>query len=75
MKTGRPQCVLISNGTQQNTQKGGRPMRKITYLAMDLHARNFTLGEMDGKGRFIGNREFRTSEKNIIQALKTVNAK
>ena len=50
-------------------------MRKIAYLAMDLHARNFTLGEMDGKGRFIGNREFRTSEKNIIQALKTVNAK
>jgi len=50
-------------------------MRKIAYLAMDLHTRSFTLGEMDGKGRFIGNREFRTSEKNIIQALKTVNAK
>ena len=50
-------------------------MRKIAYLAMDLHARNFTLGEMDVKGRFIGNREFRTNEKNIIQALESVNAK
>ena len=50
-------------------------MRKIAYLAIDLHARSFTLGEMDGKGRFLGNREFRTSENNITQALESVNAK
>lgn len=50
-------------------------MRKIAYLAIDLHARNFTLGEMDDEGRFIGNREFSTNENNIIHGLKTVNAK
>jgi transposase len=57
------------------TPKGGRPMRKIAYLAMDLHARNITLGEMDDEGRFKGNREFPTNEINIIHGLKSVNAK
>ena len=50
-------------------------MRKIAYLGIDLHARTFTIGEMDGNGRFIGNREFPTSENNIIQALESVDAK
>jgi len=50
-------------------------MRNIAYLAIDLHARTFTIGEMDGKGQFIGNREFPTSENHIIQALESVNAK
>ena len=50
-------------------------MRKIAYLAMDVHARNCVLGEMDGNGEFHGNRSFKTSEINIIKALKTIKAK
>jgi hypothetical protein len=37
-------------------------MKKVSYLAMDVHANNFVLGEMDYKGTFIGNRIFPTSE-------------
>jgi transposase len=50
-------------------------MRKIAYLAMDLHANNCTLGQMDYDGSFRGNMEFATSENNIIHALKSVKAK
>ncbi len=50
-------------------------MRKIAYLAMDLHARHFTLGQMDAEGEFLGTQEFTTSEKHIIHSLKSVNAK
>jgi transposase len=50
-------------------------MRKIAYLAMDVHARNCVLGEMDGDGTFRGNRSFITCENNIINALKVIKAK
>jgi len=50
-------------------------MKKIAYLAMDLHAKNCTLGKMDADGSFKGNIEFSTSEKNIIMALKSVKVK
>ena len=50
-------------------------MENIAYLGMDLHARSFTLGEMDDEGQFRGNRDFSTNENNIIQGLKSVNAK
>ncbi len=50
-------------------------MRKIAYLAMDVHARNCVLGDMDGNGEFHGNRSFKTCEINIIKALKTIKAK
>lgn len=50
-------------------------MKKIAYLAMDLHANNCTLGQMDDNGVFGGNIEFSTSEKNIINALKSVKTK
>ena len=50
-------------------------MIKIAYLGMDLHARNFTLGQMDDEGRFRGNLDFPTSEKNIIHALESIKAK
>ena len=50
-------------------------MRKIAYLAMDVHARNCVLGDMDGNGKFRGNRPFTTSEVNIIKALKSIKAK
>ncbi len=50
-------------------------MRKIAYLAMDVHARNCVLGEMDGNGEFHGNRSYKTCEINIIKALKTIKAK
>ena len=50
-------------------------MRKIAYLSMDVHARNCVLGDMDGNGKFRGNRCFITSENNITDALKAVKAK
>ena len=50
-------------------------MRKIAYLAMDVHARNCVLGDMDGNGKFRGNHPFTTSEVNIIKALKSIKAK
>ena len=46
-------------------------MKKIAYLGMDLHAKNFTLGHMDNDGYFRGNIEFPTSENNIIHGLHT----
>ncbi len=49
-------------------------MDKIAYLAMDLHARNFTLGQMNPAGVFKGAIELHTSEKNIIIALNSVKA-
>jgi len=50
-------------------------MRKIAYLAMDVHANNCVLGEMGYAGTFRGNQVFPTSEQNIIEALKGVKAK
>lgn len=50
-------------------------MQKIAYLAMDLHAKNFTLGLMDKHGTFKGSIDFATAENNIIAALKSVKAK
>jgi len=50
-------------------------MRKIAYLGLDVHARNSVLGDMADNGTFRGNRSFKTSESNIINALKAVNAK
>ena len=50
-------------------------MDKLAYLAMDLHARNFRLGKMDEQGSFKGTVDLPTSEKNIISALNSVNAK
>jgi len=50
-------------------------MKKIAYLAMDLHANNCTLGQMDDDGSFRGNIEFSTSENNIIDGLKSIKAK
>ena len=50
-------------------------MRKIAYLAMDVHARNCVLGDMDATGKFRGNRPFTTCEINIIKALKAIKAK
>ena len=50
-------------------------MRKIAYLAMDVHAKHCVLGDMDFKGNFKGTQTFPTSEQNIIKALKAVKAK
>jgi len=50
-------------------------MKKISYLGMDVHAKNCVLGEMDYNGKFIGNQTFSTSEQNIIAAIKTIKAK
>lgn len=50
-------------------------MRKIAYLAMDVHANHSVLGEMDSKGTFRGNQSFPTSEQNIIKALSAIKAK
>jgi len=50
-------------------------MKKVAYLAMDLHANNCTVGQMDDDGSFVGNIEFPTSENNIINGLKSIKAK
>jgi transposase len=50
-------------------------MRKIAYLAIDVHAKHSVLGKMDSDGNFKGNQTFPTSEQNIIKALKDVKAK
>ncbi|NIT13461.1 MAG: transposase [Gammaproteobacteria bacterium] len=49
-------------------------MKKIAYLAMDVHTRSCTLGHMDDDGTFNGTFNFATSENNIIDALKSVKA-
>ena len=49
-------------------------MRKIAYLAMDVHARNCVLGDMDGNGKFLGNHSFITRENDIIKVLKSIKA-
>ena len=50
-------------------------MKRIAYLAMDVHANHCVLGEMDCDGKYKGHRPFSTSEKNIIHAIKSVKAK
>ena len=50
-------------------------MRKIAYLAIDVHAAHCVLGDMDFDGTFLGNRRFPTSERHISEALKAVKAK
>ena len=50
-------------------------MKKIAYLALDVHANNSVLGHMDSKGNFIGNRQFPTCEQSIIKALQSIEAK
>ena len=50
-------------------------MKKIAYLGLDVHARNCVLGNMDDSGTFRGNREFTTSENNIINALNSIKTK
>lgn len=50
-------------------------MKKIAYLAIDVHARHCVLGHMDCNGTFIGNKTFPTSEQHIIEALKAIKAK
>jgi len=50
-------------------------MKKVAFLAMDVHPGNITMGKMSGQGKFEGNVEFKTSERNIIEALKAVSAK
>jgi hypothetical protein len=50
-------------------------MRKVAYLGLDAHAGSCTLGEMDSQGNYRGDRCFPTLERNIIDAVKAVNAK
>ena len=50
-------------------------MRKIAYLAMDVHSKYCVLGDMDFKGNFKGTQTFPTSEQNIIKALKAIKAR
>ena len=50
-------------------------MKKVAYLAIDVHAGHCVLGHMSFDGTFIGNRRFPTSEHHIIEALKAIKAK
>lgn len=49
-------------------------MERIVYAAMDVHAKQTVLGCMDTKGRFKGNVQFQTSERNMIAAVKAIPA-
>jgi hypothetical protein len=50
-------------------------MKKVAYLAIDVHAGHCVLGHMAFDGTFIGNRRFPTSEQHIIEALEAIKAK
>ena len=50
-------------------------MKKVAYLAIDVHASNCVLGHMDLDGTFFGNRRFPTSERHITESLKAIKAK
>ncbi len=50
-------------------------MRKIAYLALDVHARRCVLGEMDTEGNYRGHGSFPASERTIAEALKAVKAR
>ncbi len=50
-------------------------MRKIAYMAMDVHANHCVLGKMDFAGNFRGNQQFPTSAENIINAVEVIKAK
>jgi transposase len=67
--------IVFFSSKNMNTKKGGRPMEEIAYLAMDLHARSFTLAQIDEQGTFKGDIDLPTSENNIIIALKSLKAK
>ena len=43
-------------------------MKKVAYLAIDVHAGHCVLGHIDIDGTFLGNRRFPTSEQHIIEA-------
>ncbi len=49
-------------------------MEKIAFLAMDVHACNCVLGHMRADGSFLGNKTFKTSERNIVDSLKAIRA-
>ena len=50
-------------------------MKTIAYLAIDVHVKHCVLGYMNYDGAFKGNKSFATTEKSIIEALKTIKAK
>lgn len=50
-------------------------MKKVAYLAIDVHVGHCVLGHMDFDGTFLGNSRFPTSERHIIEAIKAVKAK
>ena len=50
-------------------------MRKIAYLALDVHVRHCVLGDMENNGKFRRTKRFVTTEQNITHALKSVSAK
>jgi len=50
-------------------------MGKIAYIALDIHTRSCTLGAMNAAGRFLGNQQFATSEKELVKALEMVKAR
>jgi len=50
-------------------------MKKVAYLAIDVHSQHCVLGHMNAEGTFLGNKTFVTSERNIVHALKAIEAR
>lgn len=48
---------------------------KVAYIGLDAHVRNCAIAVMDDAGEIINEMQFRTSEQNLIEALKAVKAK
>jgi len=69
MKNGRPWCI-----NTPTTKQGGRPMKKLVYMGLDVHARNSVIGIMDEQGEYLGDKSCRTTEAELIRLVQSVEA-
>ena len=50
-------------------------MKNMIYLSLDVHARHCVLGQMDSRGRYLGDERFATGASQIIQHVVKVEAR
>lgn len=44
-------------------------MKKITYIAIDLHSKHSVIGYMDAQGTYLGHQRFCTTASNLVQGV------
>ena len=44
-------------------------MKKITYIAIDLHSKHSVMGYMDHQGTYLGHQRFGTTASNLVQGV------